>query len=504
MRSPHVVFNHGRFVHPPWPPKIQRSFDARRPREDPHGAHAYESARQRSGPWPGGRQPSRRWSRSPPPGRGRGSRFRERTPGTWRPSVPETGINVAAESANSRSLLQRISTPNEPERVAEDPRRTSPILVESPREFAPDSAPPFQPTTEEPAAETMAEPVQGLDAIVTTDTTANPISSSPQAAMEIDKSPLDDAPPGESDHQTITHASQEKMDAMAKHRTVLKHIWAQRVLSVPRRVLRQTCTEQTSYSYLDLIRVDTEILRESQEILETIPLSEDQRQKLEDAVLSLQGRIQACNQRLTEGELQLEQSLDMDGAHPPAIEELTARLHRDEHAVEQWIEEKQRQAQTPVPEDVSTGASGATPSYSGRRREDINEIIEALQNRLDDLHQLTAFDNDSFPDMVHAELNRSVSRSKVKNVLDPTELFSLDLLEEEFKGLVEKLDEAERKILLLEAKGETRAEELRKWMEADARVCPSIFLYFLQSTSRTRSKASRTGWKPRSSTPEQR
>ena len=39
-----------------------------------------------------------------------------------------------------------------------------------------------------------------------------------------------------------------------------------------------------------------------------------------------------------------------------------------------------------------------------------------------------------------------ISRSKAKNVLEVTQLYSLELLEDEFKGLVEKLDEAERKI----------------------------------------------------------
>jgi hypothetical protein len=217
--------------------------------------------------------------------------------------------------------------------------------------------------------------------------------------------------------------------------------------------------------------------------LEAIPVSVDQRQKLKGAVLSLQGRIQECNQRLIEDELQLEQLLDMDKVHKPALEDLTARLERNEQVVEQWVKNKKRQDKTSVPQVVGAGSStsaAAVSRHSEGRRTDINEKFEALQNRLDDMHQLTTFDNDSFRDMVNAELDRCVSRSEPKNVLDPTELFSLELLEDEFKGLVEKLDEAERKIQLLEVKGEARAEELRRWMEKDAQVCLALpFLFYL-------------------------
>ena len=248
-------------------------------------------------------------------------------------------------------------------------------------------------------------------------------------------------------------------------------------------MFEEACTEKAFNSYIDLIRVDTEILRESQEILETIPLSVDQRQRLEDAVLSLQGRIQECNQRLVEDELPLEQSLEMDEAYRPALDDLTARLERDEQAVGQWTEDKQPQDEASVPEVVNTGASHSVSDHSRSRQDDIDNKIEALQNRLDDMHQLTAFDSDLFRNIVSAELDRCVSRSKAKNVLDPTELFSLELLEDELQGLVEKLDEAEHKIQLLEAKGEARAEEIRKWMEEDARVClPFLFLfYFLRA-----------------------
>ena len=72
------------------------------------------------------------------------------------------------------------------------------------------------------------------------------------------------------------------------------------------------------------------------------------------------------------------------------------------------------------------------------------------------MHQPTAFDSDLFRNMVSAELDRCVSRSKAKNVLDPTEPFSLELLEDELQGLAEKLDEAERKIQLLGAKREAQ------------------------------------------------
>jgi hypothetical protein len=236
-------------------------------------------------------------------------------------------------------------------------------------------------------------------------------------------------------------------------------------------------TVQTIYSHIDMIQADTEVLRESQEILATIPLSVDQRQDLEGAVLSLQGRIQECTQRLIDDDLRLEQSLEMDKAHGTALEDLTARLERDEQAVDQWIEDKQ-------PGVVHTNAKVSAPNQSRGRQEDINESIEALQNRLDDIHQLTTFDNDSFRDMVYAGLDHFVSRSMAKNVLEATELYSLDLLEEELKGLVEKLDESERKIRVLEAREEARAEELKKWMEEDARVYLSScsLFYFLQCT----------------------
>lgn len=229
------------------------------------------------------------------------------------------------------------------------------------------------------------------------------------------------------------------------------------------------------YRYIDLIHVDTEILRESQEILATIPLSVDQRQKLEGAVLSLQSRIQECTQRLIDDELRLEQSLGMDKAHGGALEDLTARLQRDEQAVEQW-----EQHQYEPPADAKASALG----HSRGHQEAINENIEALQNRLDDMLQLTTFDNDLFRDMVNAELDRCVSRSMGRNVLEATELYSLELLEEELKGLVEKLDESERKVRVLEAREEARAEELRKCMEEDALVYllfRSLF-YFLQYT----------------------
>jgi len=251
-----------------------------------------------------------------------------------------------------------------------------------------------------------------------------------------------------------------------------------------RRVLNQGSTEQIFYSYLDLIRVDTEILRESQEILETIPLSVDQRQKLESSVLSLQGRIQECNKLLVKDELRLEKALEMDKAHGPALEDLTARLERDEQVVGQWIEDKRRQAETSVPGVVNTDAIVSTSSHLRGGRSYIDDKFEELQNRLDDAHQLTTFDNDLFHDMVNAELGRCASRNKAKNVLGATELYSLELLEEEFKSLVEKLDEAERKIQVLEARGEARAEELGKWMEEDARVYLYVpFCFFAYSTS---------------------
>ena len=252
--------------------------------------------------------------------------------------------------------------------------------------------------------------------------------------------------------------------------------------------------------------MDTEILRESQEILDTIPLSVDQQQKLEGAVLSLQGRIRESSQRLIDDELQLEQSFGMDQAHGPIFEDLAARLEGDEQTVEQWIEEKRRHDKTLVPDVVGTFSKVPALGHSSGLREGISEKIEALQNRLDDMHQRTAFDSDPFRDMVNAELDRCVSRSMAKNVLDTTELYSLELLEEELMALVEKLDESERKVRVLEARQEARSEELRKWMEEDARVYPSsLFLFsLLRCATRTRSKSSKTRWKLKSSTREPR
>jgi len=171
-----------------------------------------------------------------------------------------------------------------------------------------------------------------------------------------------------------------------------------------------------------------------------------------------------------------------------------------------WIEDNNRQYEASVPEVIDPDIILSAPSHSSSRREDISEKIVALQNRLDDMHQLATFDNDPFREVVNAELDRCASRSKAKNLLEATELYSLELLEEEFQGLVEKLDEAERKIQALEARGEARAEELRKWMEEDALVY-LLFLFsfhLLQNTARTRSRSSRTGWKPTSSTRGQR
>lgn len=232
----------------------------------------------------------------------------------------------------------------------------------------------------------------------------------------------------------------------------------------------------------------------------------DQQQKLEGAVLSLQGRIQECNQRLIDDELRLEQSLGMDQTHGSALEALAARFERDEQAVEQWVKHKRRHDKTLVPEVVNPSSKVSAPGHTSGPREDISEKIEALQNRLDDMHQLATFDNDSFRDMVNTELDRYVSRSTAKNVLEATELYSLELLEEELNGLVEKLDESERKVRVLEAREEARAEELRKWIEEDARVYPSFpfLFYFLQSTTRTRSKSSKISWRLKSSTHEQR
>lgn len=98
---------------------------------------------------------------------------------------------------------------------------------------------PSQPATKQPV-EKVVQPAETLDAMPSTEPRADPALSSSQApapvasmdAMEIEQSanPPDNTPLNESNRQPPTNPGQETIDAAAKHRTVLKEIWAKRVL----------------------------------------------------------------------------------------------------------------------------------------------------------------------------------------------------------------------------------------------------------------------------------
>jgi len=96
---------------------------------------------------------------------------------------------------------------------------------------------PVQPATKE-TAEKIVEPAKDLDAMSSAKTGANPtfpLSQAPVASMdtmEIEQpaNPPNNTLSGESDHKIITHIDQEKIGAAAKHRTVVKEIWEQRIL----------------------------------------------------------------------------------------------------------------------------------------------------------------------------------------------------------------------------------------------------------------------------------
>jgi hypothetical protein len=119
-----------------------------------------------------------------------------------------------------------------------------PIVAESPKELAADThMPPSRGTSTLPTREGPTDKVGDLadspDPTSNTQKGTEPVSSLSRAAMaptdavmEI-KQPTnlpDNTPSGEFSHQTITRSSQFKVDAAAKHRTVLKEIWARRVL----------------------------------------------------------------------------------------------------------------------------------------------------------------------------------------------------------------------------------------------------------------------------------
>ena len=122
-----------------------------------------------------------------------------------------------------------------------DPRR---VVADSPRELAPSIHMPAEgstsftrPATKE-TAEKVVERAKGLDEMSSTETKSKPTSYLSQAPMasvddmkiEPPANPPKSTLPGDSDHQMIAQIDQEKTDASAKHRTVLKEIWERRVL----------------------------------------------------------------------------------------------------------------------------------------------------------------------------------------------------------------------------------------------------------------------------------
>lgn len=121
-----------------------------------------------------------------------------------------------------------------------DPHR---VVAESPRELATDIVVPadgstrlVQPATKE-TSEKGVEPAKGLDAMSSAEKRSKPtfpLSQAPMASMDVVEieqpaNPPENALSGEANHQTVTKINQEKIDAEAKHRTVLKEIWERRV-----------------------------------------------------------------------------------------------------------------------------------------------------------------------------------------------------------------------------------------------------------------------------------
>ena len=115
-----------------------------------------------------------------------------------------------------------------------------PVAAEIPKTLAADTPMPAAqsstlPSTKE-IAEKVAEPEESLNEMAITEIKPALLLSqapvAPMDAMEIEQpaNPPDNTPPDEPNHQVSTHSGQEKIDAMARHRTALKEIWAKRVL----------------------------------------------------------------------------------------------------------------------------------------------------------------------------------------------------------------------------------------------------------------------------------
>ena len=90
-----------------------------------------------------------------------------------------------------------------------------------------------QPATKE-SVEKVAQPAENLDVMSSAETRANPAlpsSQAPAPAASMDDMEIEhNMPPDETNRQTPIPPGQEKIDAAARHRTVLKEIWGQRVL----------------------------------------------------------------------------------------------------------------------------------------------------------------------------------------------------------------------------------------------------------------------------------
>lgn len=122
-----------------------------------------------------------------------------------------------------------------------DPHR---VVADSPRELAPSIRMPAEGSTAlaQPAtkatAEKVVEQAKDLDAMSSAETRSKPtsyLSQAPVASgddMKIEQpaNPPKSTLPGDLDRQIVARIDQEKIDASAKHRTVLKEIWERRVL----------------------------------------------------------------------------------------------------------------------------------------------------------------------------------------------------------------------------------------------------------------------------------
>lgn len=117
------------------------------------------------------------------------------------------------------------------------------VVAESPREFATDIVKPadgstllVQPATKE-TSEKGVEPAKDHDTMSSAEKRSKPtfpLSQAPVASMDVVEieqpaNPPKNALSSEANHQIVTKINQEKIDAAAQHRTVLKEIWERRV-----------------------------------------------------------------------------------------------------------------------------------------------------------------------------------------------------------------------------------------------------------------------------------